>query len=118
MSVIIPAGSQVTVTIGRNVGDVPMHDGRWGSFIIDVFAAVKSVCGLAMSFGPFFGEGEWEGVREESSVRIFVTSLSAPAEELEALLGQLAAEYQQDAIAWSFGPNQLALPVHAANDWN
>lgn len=106
----VPPGSQVTVTIGRNIGDTPMHRLYWEGFQDTVASAVRDLLRPTLTFGPFTGDGEWDGVTETSSVLIAVTSYPASVDAVEARLAGIAADYDQDAIAWSFGPNLLATP--------
>lgn len=110
----VPPGSQVTVTVGRNVGATPMPEDEWQGLQASVRTAVADYFEPAMTFGPFVGTGEWEGIVEESAVEIFVTKYPGSVKGFESRLSTLAEIYGQDAIAWSFGPNLLALPQDAS----
>lgn len=117
----VPVGSQVTVTIGRNVSTgrpdpgregapavAPMPSERWEDFTVAVAGALFDLTRYVDLFGPFTGEGEWDGVREESRAIIVLTRYPVAPDTLTARLAELARHYGQDAIAWSYGPNILA----------
>lgn len=105
----IPVGSLVTVTIGRNFADDPMTAmiaSEWARFqtsITDLFHLLGG-----QTFGPFAGMGEWNGVVEDSAVITNVTSRPLDLDGFEIILRAIAAEFGQDAIAWSYGPARLA----------
>jgi hypothetical protein len=104
----VPVGSQVTVTIGRNVGDRPMFAFEWNDFKRCLADLLGDVVAPTLTFGPFKGTGEWEGVAEESSVLIVITGRAVDPARLSGRLVHLARAFNQDAIAWSYGPNLLA----------
>lgn len=105
---VIPAGSQVTVTIGRNVGTSPLDTLLWSAFQTDVSNRVGVALGATLVFGPFIGTGEWEGVTEESAVLVFISGPAIPVRAIDTQLKDIAGWYGQDAIAWTYGPNLLA----------
>jgi hypothetical protein len=109
----VPVGSQVTITIGRNVGDVPMDDAEWSHFKALVDLAVPGNLAPSLDLGWFTGHGEWtdsDGHRvvEESAVRILISGKAVSPTHWTACLSIIADVYGQDAIAWSYGPNLLA----------
>ena len=106
----VKPGSLLVVTIGRNVGIEPMSDARWSEFQDRVIATVRRHFAHSQSFGPFYGVGEWDGVTEESAVLTFLTSYPGSTDRFAVDLAELSSEYDQDAIAWSFGPANLAGP--------
>ena len=108
----VPIGSQVTVTIGRNTTDGnTLWRFEWEQFILDAKAALADQVEPTAVFGPFKGEGVWEGEREESAVWILIAGRHASISHIDEALGKVADIYGQDAIAWSFGPNFLAIPA-------
>jgi hypothetical protein len=108
----VPVGSQLTITIGRNqataLGTAPMAEGPWAGFKSLVSLVVVNHLAPTLDFGWFTGEGQWEGVTEESAIRVIVTGKAIAPDRLDLLLGVIADTYGQDAIAWSYGPNLLA----------
>jgi hypothetical protein len=107
----VPAGSQVTVTIGRNVLRKPLGGANWAAFQSDVKDRLSALLIPSAVFGPFIGRGEWEGVSEESSVLILLSQYTTDRRNIDSILAGLAETYGQDAIAWSYGPNLLATPA-------
>jgi len=104
----VPSGSQLTVTIGRNVGSTPMSDTEWDYFIRTVQGIIVDHFAPSLTFGPFYGTGEWQGVTEESAVITAVTHYPGSTEQFGTRLADIARTFGQDAIAWSFGPSMLA----------
>lgn len=104
----VRAGNQVTVTIGRNVNDKPLTQNDWELFQAAVKNRLSALLKPDLVFGPFTGTGEWEGIEEESSVLILIARYTARAADVNRILEPLAYDYQQDCIAWSYGPNHLA----------
>lgn len=102
----IPAGSLVTVTIGRNVGSAPMTGNEWADFKSLVHSYLRSFAGTV--FGPFEGVGEWDGIVEESAVLTAITNYPANPAAVDAQLRVFCDDFKQDAIAWSYGPARLA----------
>ena len=100
--------STVTVSIGRNVGNVPLSAGQWDRFRAAVAEGVNfhtsdRYVEDALSFGA------WEGVEEES--RTWVALLAADYDrvpELTRYLAAIARAYGQDAIAVTTGVTVLA----------
>ena len=94
----------VTVSIGRNVEDVPMPLAEWRRFRADVRRALGGV-------RPYVSDartiGEWAGVAEES--RTWVAPIAAQdVQTLVASMADLATRYRQDAIAVTVGTTTLA----------
>lgn len=106
----VPPGSQLTVTIGRNLAHttIPMSDSSWTQFEFDVLSLVDNYFSPTMRFGPFAGTGRWDGVEEESLMIVVVTSYPGNIRDFERHLRGIAASFGQEGIAWSYGPNKLA----------
>ena len=116
----VPVGSLVTITIGRNVPaggsgsqlpgvTVPMSEARWQAFQDSVrYLILEGRCDAADVFGPFAGHGVWDGVREDSVTFTGITARPFSPASLDNALSYLARCYDQDAIAWSYGPARLA----------
>lgn len=109
----VPVGSQLTVTIGRNIGTRPMYRRTWEDFQDTVVGAIVDLTHPAHSFGPFTGDSTWTDddgftVREESAVFTAVTGYPGAVDAIELQLSRIADAYGQDAIAWTYGPNLLA----------
>lgn len=120
----------IQVTIGRNVGNEPMDDTQWRRFQQDVrdviatavYAEMRDRIGARFPFADIethYGEGEWDGVKEESAhlSLYFPTPAGVAAHRvrsmLDADLGTLAYDYDQDAIAYvvaTEGEHGLATP--------
>jgi hypothetical protein len=105
----IPAGSQVTVTIGRNGDNLRgMPLGEWHDFQSIVTGVLRDQLTPTAEFGPFEGSGVWEGVVEDSAVLIVLAGRPGSVVTLANALTRVAREFGQDAIAWTFGPNLLS----------
>jgi hypothetical protein len=95
----------VTVAIGRNIDNEPMSARSWRAFQNDVQAALHSAAEPGPTFSAKYrGEGQWQGVREQSVV--FSASFEGVTIDREALSGALASiarAYQQDAVALTVG---------------
>jgi len=101
----------VYVAIGRNVGDQPMIDLAWQYFQDTTRRALVEVLGVEPLV--YFGEGEWEGVKEESAVFAVFTArgISLNARTLiRRRMERLADLYRQDAIAVTYGTSTLVTP--------
>jgi len=111
--------SLITVTIGRNVGTLPMPRNEWDEFRNQVKTSLFQDGGATQVFGPFDGQGSWtdadgELIVEDSSTFTALTDRRGFADELGAQLSDLALLYGQDAIAYSIGEAQLAVaPAYA-----
>lgn len=99
--------SQATITIGRNIGNVPMHDYVWENFqaeISDLFSE------LYVS-SPF--QGQWENVIEESY--LFIGEIRPEMlDKLEVKLSHVAKVYNQDAIGLILNSRKESLVYKAA----
>ena len=94
----------VTISIGRNVGNVPLPTREWDSFVgaIDFLVAAlvdqsQSTVAQVVQFG--YVDGYWNGDREDSYT-ITVADVDPTLEE--ALANSLRVEcihYSQDSIA-------------------
>ena len=102
----------ITVTIGRNVGDVPMSERRWHEFDTDVQGTLANnvFARQIIAVERHLGRGSWEGV-EEDSIKITYLLKSALTDEAIATLSrdlsELAWFYDQDAIALTIGTSTL-----------
>ena len=107
-----PPSTYVQANIGRNVGDVPMSDVRWHSFIRDVSDVLTSLGSGTPEVHR--GLGEWAGVVEESAhMSTFVRLTPVEASRvLDGRLGTLAREYAQDSIGLIVGA-RLVTPRRA-----
>lgn len=104
----IRKGDNVTVTIGRNVGTIPMGDAAWLQFVVDVTNDVSAILHPEVTFN-YRGQGEWQGVTEDSCSFSFVdVQRTTLASDVDKVLSVLAVRYHQDAIGWSFGAGRLA----------
>jgi hypothetical protein len=103
-------GATVTVTIGRNIGGsdaVPMADHLWQEFRALTGSTLANL--LAPDFSASYdGVGEWDGVKEDSTLFVAsgVTS-TATSETLRLVLETLARKFGQDAIALTIGQTEL-----------
>lgn len=102
----------VTVSIGRNVGDVPMPIHRWRQFQMDTHGVIAdSVFEKQIEFiERHVGEGSWDGVTEDSVKITFGLKSALTEEALDSLrhtLTGLARFYDQDAIALTIGQSEL-----------
>jgi hypothetical protein len=81
----------ITVTIGRNIKNIPMSIEHWNSFQSDIKRMV-----FKELFVDAENRGEWQGIQEES--RVFVGTTTLNIKQVESILKTAAKEYQQDAI--------------------
>lgn len=99
------ADSTVVVSIGRNIGDTPMHIDGWDTFRSEVFDAVEKACSTIHFFGD--GYGVYEGHEEES-----YTVIGTLADEYDMSLYRdccdLASKWFQDSIAITIGTTAFA----------
>ena len=98
----------ITITIGRNVGDVPLDDHRWAGFRNDI-QTVLSNHYAEVYVNAAAGRGTWEGVEEENAT--WVASVdTAFIPGVRARLKYMADLYKQDAIALTVGDTALVTP--------
>ena len=102
---------QVTVTIGRNVGDSPMAEDRWCDFRASIDDALMDSFKIDSleSIESHNGTGEWQGVREDSlKASVLFDSLDAlGVQQLRERLAIIRDEFEQDAIALCIGDSEL-----------
>lgn len=112
----VKSGELLTVTIGRNVGDEPMSLAAWRDFQDTLVLHVTNVLKPSLQFGPFFGEGSWQGVTEQSVVFTFVVGYTTSVDDVNSVLTGLAIRFGQDAIAYASGTARLAeVPAQLRN---
>ena len=108
----------ITITIGRNrrpgseiAPFTPLSAGDWLRFRVEILEALEPLTGPKAWTETHYGEAEWEGVKEESA-KVTVLGAWTDAAGLATLrnrLRNLAAQYDQDAIAVSVGTSDLVL---------
>jgi len=92
----------LTISIGRNVGDVPLDDKEWGSFVQDVRnIATLHTCYVPLAQIIQFGTvtGGWNGKREESFTITIADVSRKYKDSINEKLSTLCKVYRQDAIA-------------------
>jgi hypothetical protein len=100
-------GRTVTVTIGRNVGDVPMSEPAWLRFRDYVRLWLQSAL-LPDFLATYDGTGEWQGVPEDSTTIVLSgVSTCVQRADLQVWLAATAAIHGQDAIALTIGDTEL-----------
>lgn len=107
----------ITITIGRNVGDVPMTTNRWQSFRSNADYALRELVGFDQPYELHEGVGEWNGVREDSHKVTVLLKEPIDAflqDKLRARLAMLADSYRQDAIALTISESELIAAREAA----
>lgn len=101
------------VTIGRNVGSSPLSDDDWALFQSATVDRISALIKPTDVF-TFLGSGTWrddvtgELISEESAHVTFLPGYTAQVPHIESILKDLADDYKQDAIAFSYGPANLA----------
>lgn len=96
----------VTVSIGRNIGENPMSDAAWDDFREGVFQACENA-GEIHFFGD--GVGVYEGKEEES----YTVTLTLKDEYDITLLRHLSDYciiFEQDCIAVTWGETDFVKP--------
>jgi hypothetical protein len=98
----------VTVTIGRNVGDVPMPADAWRSFHAAVRQTLETADANVWADASY--RGQWDGVYEDAAL------LHASVEDyavgpIRETLARLAGAYGQDAIGLAVGTAELVEPA-------
>lgn len=109
----------VVITLGRNVGGVPMRLSRWRSFQLDIKWSLDDV-GATIIQAPSFDSkrshdqvGQWEGNEEAACAFVAVMCHDyGLVEVLRSQLAILANVYQQDAIGFVnvVGSDHLVTP--------
>jgi hypothetical protein len=98
----------ITVTIGRNVGDVPLPDSEWIDFVNRTRATVAEVTDDLWVATDY--TGEWNGTSEDAFVfygPLPTSADNALVDRLRVSLGSLATYYGQEAIGLSLGASEL-----------
>jgi hypothetical protein len=106
----------IQVSIGRNDSNGRMDDDHWDHFqqdvkdviITSIYAPHPNLPALSLEpkIETHYGEGEWEGVKEESAhlSLYFPTPAGVAAHRVREMMDQdlsrLAYDYDQDAIAY------------------
>jgi hypothetical protein len=110
----------ITVTVGRNIGTHPMHHQVWADFQDDAEAIiVGAASGAQIWTERHYGETMWtdaEGaVIHETSARLTVLGAEHfDADAAQAELRLLADQYDQDAVALTYGESVLVGRASAA----
>lgn len=93
----------IAATIGRNVGNEPMHSIKWEQFKSELRAVMKEHAMREWEFTQVFtGVGEWDGISEENyRFEMYFLTGEFPYDmlALEDILQTLGRLYQQDGIA-------------------
>lgn len=99
----------VYVSIGRNVGKVPMSDAHWEDFIARVFIAVTSFAGPVVSVTQ--GDGSYVGSKEATAIVVGEgTPSKYDTDCLKLVLKHLSREYLQDCIALTIANVEFIAP--------
>jgi hypothetical protein len=99
---------EISVAIGRNVGNEPMPDKEWERFKMDILTMVLKADGTVVVEET--GKSQYQG-EEEEHYRIIANVDSARILDIRRQLGRFARERHQWGIALSFvsttiiGPN-------------
>ena len=104
----VRSGDVLTVSIGRNVGVLPMSDVDWQELRTTVRDHLSALLKPSDVFGWFDGHGVWDGVPEESAVLTMIVGYTTRHAHVDSTLVALAERFGQDAIAFSYGPGNLA----------
>ena len=100
-----------SVTTGRNVGETPMSDIDWDTFVSDVTEELA----YHMIEGDDIleihrGQGSWQGVVEDSAKVTLMSEERINVERLKNRLCRIARANMQDAIALTIGECELVEP--------
>ena len=105
----MPATETVTIAIGRNRTNKPeLGEYAWRSFREDVRHALVTL--NATTYSTTEGAADWNGVPETTHVVVASLADHDTTRLLAHILRRLAAKYEQDAIALTFGRTALLLP--------
>lgn len=96
----------LTITIGRNIGTTPMPADEWDAFQVDVATDVFAVTGRDMPDTRHYGDGIWDGVREESCIASWFDVDLSPVQHADIVrrMSEYARHYGQDSIAVMYAP--------------
>lgn len=92
------------ITIGRNIGTDPMTDVAWSTFQADMQDILAGEAPHWEILSTHTGEGEWDGIPEDSAIITMVHSKPLSPKNLMSIRGKIAykcREYKQEAIAFS-----------------
>lgn len=95
------------VSIGRNVGDVPMDDETWQEFQDLVIHAVSNWEWVGVDTRAV-GQSRFGNMSEETAVFIWFDKNSPLSSQCLSELGDIARRFGQESIAWSVAPTQFA----------
>lgn len=89
------------VSIGRNVGEVPMDDDTWRNFRISVEECImdNERAVVADTYAP--GHSRWGDTNEECLVLVWFDISQELSVKTQELLSAIAVEFKQEAIAWA-----------------
>lgn len=87
----------ISITIGRNVGEQPMPETNWKSFLWDTGRALQKRAKIDGIIFSGHGLGIWGKVNESSHAYIVLAD-GVDESALKADLAKLAKKYRQDAI--------------------
>lgn len=91
------------ISVGRNIGNVPMDGKTWRSFVREVRGSIKDAGGIV--YATARGNGKWNGIPEKNAVVTFAEV--SDTEFLAERLGKVKETYHQDAIVLLVGTSQL-----------
>lgn len=95
----------ISITIGRNYGDVPMDWATWQNFRTAVRRAIENNLQIAGWLFDGEGLGTWENIQEESHAFIILARHDEnDIQQLKKTLGHIAYLYGQDAIGCAIVP--------------
>lgn len=95
----------VTVTIGRNVGDVPLPAERWNEFVSRTRAVVEQSTDDLWAVAPY--RGSWDGVSEDAVLFYGSVGSDEVTTSLREALRNLASYYDQEAVGLAIGDSEL-----------
>jgi len=104
----------VTVTVGRNIGTVPLSADNWESLQRRIRVALAYATTGTGETETHFGVGTWEGVTEKSAkITRYGTEWSkyTGLVWLRSELGEIARIYRQDAISLVTGEGEIIAPL-------
>jgi hypothetical protein len=95
------------VSIGRNVGEVPMDDDMWRNFRISVEECImdNERAVVADTYAP--GTSRWGDMNEECLVLVWFDIAQQLSDKTQQLLAEIATEFKQEAIAWAVVDTQF-----------
>lgn len=103
-------GSTVTVSIGRNVGTVPLSEARWNDFTAAIHNLIDVYC-RTVYVDCAESTGSWDGILEDSRTWVAEVADWITPEVLPTVVerfGTVARAFGQDAVAVTVGTTILA----------